>query len=301
MSLRFPFARAPESALRRRPTFAMFALLLGISLCMTGCKSGDSAAAPIPEPSALAERPQAPTTEDRLIVFAATSLKDAFTALGEEFKRAHKGVEVVFNFAGTQELRTQLEQGAAADVFASADLKHMGELLKAGAVISPVTFARNEPVIVVAKESAATIRGIADLKRASRLVVGLPDVPIGRYTLQILDKASEKLGKDFRSRVEANVVSREPNVRQVLAKVSLGEAHAGIVYRTDANSAKDQVAVVGIPPEMNVVAEYPIAIVKGAAHASLARDWVTLATSAEGQRVLNASGFLSPATATAAP
>jgi molybdate transport system substrate-binding protein len=238
--------------------------------------------------------------EGRLVVFAATSLKDAFTRLSADFKRAHAGVEVTFNFAGTQELRTQVEQGAAADVFASADLKHMAELVKAGRVSAPVTFARNEPVIVVAKDSATQIGGIADLKTASQLVMGLPDVPIGRYTLQILDNAAKTLGADFRTRVEANVVSREPNVRQVLAKVSLGEAQAGIVYRTDANAAKDQVVVVTIPPEMNVIAEYPIAVMADAAHPTLARDWVALVVSPEGQAVLSAAGLL-PAQAGTAP
>ncbi|WP_437735482.1 molybdate ABC transporter substrate-binding protein [Sorangium sp. So ce1335] len=232
--------------------------------------------------------------EDRLIVFAAASLRDVFTALGEDFERAHAGVEVTFNFAGTQELRAQLEHGAAADVFASADQRHMDELVRAGRAAGPVVFARNEPVIVVARESAGAIRGLADLPAASRVVLGAPEVPIGRYTLAILDRAAASLGADFRARVEARVVSRELNVRQVLTKVRLGEAQAGVVYRTDAQAAQDGVAIVPIPPDLNVVAEYPIAIVAGAAHPGLARAWVDFVLSEAGQRALRGAGFVAP-------
>src|SRR5262245_44556932 len=181
--------------------------------------------------------PGTATNEDKLVVFAASSLQDVFAKMGEEFQKAHAGVNVTFNFAGTQELRTQLEHGAPADVFAGADTKHMDALVKEFQVTAPVMFARNEPVIVVAREAADKIRALADLPSAKRIVIGVPEVPIGRYTVQILDRAGAKLGGDFSKRVEARVVSRETNVRQVLAKVSLGEADAGIVYRTDARSA----------------------------------------------------------------
>ncbi|WP_437591379.1 molybdate ABC transporter substrate-binding protein [Sorangium sp. So ce1000] len=236
--------------------------------------------------------PASAQREDKLVVFAAASLRDVFTALGEDFKRSHAGVEVTFNFAGTQELRTQLEHGAAVDVFASADQRHMDELVKAGRAAGPVVFARNEPVLVVASESAAAIRGLADLPAATRIVIGTPEVPIGRYTLQILDRASASLGADFRARVESKVVSREPNVRQVLAKVRLGEAQAGVVYRADAQAAQDGVVVVAIPPEVNVIAEYPIAVVSAAAHPGLARAWVDLVLSEAGQGALRRAGFL---------
>ncbi len=235
--------------------------------------------------------PASVAREGKLVVFAAASLREVFTALGEEFKRAHPGVELTFNFAGTQELRMQVEHGAAVDVFASADPHHMDELLRAARVSSPVIFARNQPVIVVAKESVTTLRGLADLPTAPRIVIGTPEVPIGRYTVQILDRASSSLGADFRFRVEARVVSRELNVRQVLAKVSLGEAQAGIVYQTDAHGAQDPVGIVTIPPEVNVIADYPIAVVTGAAHPGLARAWVDLVLSADGQSRLKAAGF----------
>ena len=240
--------------------------------------------------------------EDRLVVFAATSLRDAFTALGADFERAHPGVELTFNFAGTQELRTQLEHGAAVDVFASADQGHMDTLVRSARATAPVVFARNEPVVVVSTEAAASLRSFADLPSATRIVIGTPEVPIGRYTLQVLDRASATaLGADFRSRVEARVVSRELNVRQVLAKVSLGEAQAGIVYRTDAQSARNQVSVVTIPSDINVTADYPIAVVSDAAHPTLGRAFVAFVLSAAGQRTLRSAGFLPAPGSASAP
>jgi molybdate transport system substrate-binding protein len=230
--------------------------------------------------------------EDQLIVFAAASLRDVFTTLGESFKQAHPGVALTFNFAGTQELRTQLEQGAEVDVFASADQRHMAELTHAGRVTNPKVFARNEPVIVVAKESLGRITSLAELPNANRIVVGGPDVPIGRYTLQILEHAAGSLGADFKSRVESKIVSRELNVRQVLTKVSLGEADAGVVYRTDALTVKGGVGVVTIPSEINVIAQYPIGGVTNAKHPLLARAFIDLVLSAEGKAELQKAGFM---------
>jgi molybdate transport system substrate-binding protein len=231
--------------------------------------------------------------EDKLVIFAAASLREVFTALGSDFERAHAGVTLTFNFAGSQELRTQIEHGAPADVFASADQRQVNELLKAARVTSPVVFARNEPVVVVTK--ASPIGDFGDLPRAERIVIGAPEVPIGRYTLQMLDRAAATFGPDFRARVEARVVSRELNVKQVLTKVSLGEAEAGVVYRTDASAAGDQVRALRIPHHVNVIAEYPIAVVSGALHPNLARAWIELVRSATGKQALSKAGFLGPA------
>src|SRR5262249_42357566 len=156
--------------------------------------------------------------------------------------------KVRLSYAGSQELRAQIEQGAKVDVFAAADNKHMAALDKAGALAAPAKiFVRNEPVIVVPKGNPAGVEKIDDLPKAKRLVIGTADVPIGTYTLQILDKATAKLGKDFKDKVMAQVVSRELNVRQILAKVTLGEADAAVVYRTDALTAKDKLEVIAIP------------------------------------------------------
>jgi molybdate transport system substrate-binding protein len=248
-----------------------------------GCQRSES------EPKPSAERRE-------LSVFAASSLRDAFTELAPEFEHAHARVHVMFNFAGTQELRTQLEHGARADVFASADLKHANALLESKRILAPVSFARNEPVVVVPSGPQPGLRAFGDLPSVTKIVIGAPEVPIGRYTLQILDRASQQLGADFRSRVETKVVSRELNVRQVLAKISLGEADAAIVYRTDANAAREKVRLVAIPAELNVIAEYPIAVVADAPEPELAVEWVNLVRSEVGRKVLVAAGFLAPET-----
>jgi molybdate transport system substrate-binding protein len=300
-------ARAARSGLSRqmpgRPFRAQSWQLGFVCLALVASCQKESTPAPGTSAAAAAARPAAaqPAAPSSLVVFAAASLRDVFGTLRDEFVHTHPGLEVTFNFAGTQELRAQLEHGAKVDVFASADQRNMNELSKVSRVLRPVVFARNEPVLVVAKERAALVPSFADLPKAARIVLGVPDVPIGRYTLQILDRASNAdaahggLGKDFRSQVEAKVVSREPDVRQVLAKVSLGEADAAIVYRTDANAAKDKLVTVSIPDALNVLAEYPIAVVSDAEQATLASEWVKFITSSAGQALLHKAGFLSPA------
>jgi len=243
---------------------------------------------------ALVARPgtahAAPAAKE-LILFEAASLKDAFAKLAERFEKENAGAKVIANAAGSQELRTQIEHGAAADVIASADRKQMDALAAQGLVVSPAVFTCNEPVVVVRTGLAATIGTPADLPRAERIVIGAPEVPIGAYTLRILDRLAAKLGPDFSRRVQAKVASRELNVRQVLAKVVLGEADAGVVYRSDAIAARGKVAVVAIPPEANVVAEYPIAALKTAPHPDLARRWIELVKSPAGAAALREAGF----------
>lgn len=259
--------------------------LLSLVLLALGCPSRPAEPAPAAEPAA----------KEPLVIFAAASLRDAFGSLKAEFGRVSPHVDITFNFAGTQELRTQLEHGAPVDVFASADRKHMDALQQRSMVRAPVVFARNEPVIVVARERQGRVAGLADLPRLDRLVVGAPEVPIGRYTTQILANAARVLGSDFSASFQQKVVSRELDVRQVLNKVALGEADAGIVYRTDAASAKGSVGVVAIPAELNVIAEYPIAVTTATAHTTPAGAWVQFVLSPAGQEALNQAGFLSPA------
>jgi molybdate transport system substrate-binding protein len=226
-----------------------------------------------------------------LTVFAASSLRDVFGDLGTTFERAHPGVKTQFNFAGSQELRTQIEQGAPADVYAAADTKHMDDVYKVGLVHAPKLFATNTPVIVVPADNPGNVKSLGDLATVKRLVIGTPEVPIGRYTLEILDKAKARYGADFPARVQARVASREFNVRQVLTKVRLGEADAGIVYRTDTHCAGDKVRIIEIPAELNVVAEYPIATVSRAPNADLARAWVGMLTGPAGKAALERAGF----------
>jgi molybdate transport system substrate-binding protein len=227
-----------------------------------------------------------------LVLFEAASLKEAFARVGAAFAQENAGVNLVTNVAGSQQLRAQIEQGAAADVFAAADHKHMNALVAEGLVMTPAVFACNELVVVVRPALGATVTTLADLPTVERIVVGTPEVPVGSYTQQLLTRAAAKLGADFRTRVESRIVSRELNVRQVLAKVLLGEAAAAVVYRSDAASARGKVLVVAIPPELNVVAEYPIAILTAAPHAALAQRWINLVRSPAGSAALRDAGFV---------
>jgi molybdate transport system substrate-binding protein len=230
--------------------------------------------------SACAERRE-------LTVFAAASLREVFEDLGRAHEARTPGLTVRLSFAGSQELRVQIEHGARADVFASADLEHMAALEEAGRVEAPRIFARNAPVVVVPADNPAGLAAFADLPRARRVVLGAPAVPIGAYTERILDRA----GADFKRRVLARVVSRELNTRQVLAKVALGEADAGVVYRTDA-AAATRVRAIPIPDDLNVLADYPVAALKDAPQAAAAGAFVDLLLSPEGQKRLAAAGFL---------
>jgi molybdate transport system substrate-binding protein len=232
-----------------------------------------------------------------LQVFAAASLRDSFTALAAGFERNHPGVKVRLNLAGSQELRMQIEQGASADVFASADVEHMARLRAQQLVEPPLMFAHNEPVIVVGKGNPFGVRELRDLRKVKRLVVGTAEVPIGRYTHQILKRYQASGGAaaaDDVKAIGARVVSRELNVRQVLAKVVLGEADAGIVYRSDAAAAAGKVEMVAIDRAANVVAEYPVARLRRSSQPALAEAWIALLRSPEGQRQLSRSGLLPP-------
>jgi molybdate transport system substrate-binding protein len=236
----------------------------------------------------------AKTGQRDVIIFAAASLREACTELQRPFEQAHQGVHLRFNFAGSQELRTQLENGAPADVFISADRRQMDEAAKAGLVGQELLLLSNSPVLIVPSSNPAGLKRFVDLPSVKRLVIGTKEVPIGNYTSQVLDKASATLGSDFRSRVEARVVSRELNVKQVLAKVVLGEADAGIVYASDAASAGAQVQVVPIPPEFNVVAHYPMAVVKRASYPSVANAYVQFLASPAARAVFARFGFGPP-------
>ena len=226
-----------------------------------------------------------------LTVFAAASLREVFQTIALDFEKQHPNLKVRFNFAGSQDLRVQIEQGAKVDVFASADWKHMKTLATQGLVAEPAVFARNLPVIVVPKNNPAKVTTFADLAKVKHLVVGAPEVPIGAYTESIFAAAEKLQGKAFAEKVRANVRSRELNVRQVLTKIAMGEGDAGIVYKTDAMTMPDKVLIIEIPAALNVIAEYPIAALKAAPHAELAHDFVKLVLSKEGAKVLGGAGF----------
>ncbi len=236
-------------------------------------------------------RPAAAAPPRELIVFAAASLKEAFAAVTSAFEMEHPGVHVVLNLAGSQELRAQIEQGAPADLFASADRDQIYPLAAAGLVERPVALTCNRPILITRPEMTA-IQSLGDLPRAQRIVLGAPEVPIGHYTAELLGRAARLYGAEFPARVQARVASRELNVRQVVAKVVLGEADAAIVYATDAIAARGKVRVVPVPDAVNVLAEYPIAVAHGAAHAPLARAFIEFLEGPIGARALKQAGFL---------
>ncbi|HEX6030973.1 MAG TPA: molybdate ABC transporter substrate-binding protein [Tepidiformaceae bacterium] len=231
-----------------------------------------------------------------ITVFAASSLTDALKAAADGFELEHPDARVEFNFAASSALAIQINEGAPADVFASADAAQMKVVTDKGNAEQPEVFARNVPVIVAPADSAA-VTSFDDLARPGlKLVLGAPAVPIGAYSRQILENASGPGGisSDFSDRVLANLKSNEPNVRSVLTKVQLGEADAGIVYRTDTAAAGDDVRVIEIPSRYNVVADYFIARVKPTGSPGPGQDFVAFLLSADGRAVLRKYGFETP-------
>lgn len=231
------------------------------------------------------------------MVFAASSLREPFLELAQGFEDTHPGARVRMQFAGSQLLRVQLEHGARADVFASADQRHMEALQSRGMVEAPELFARNALVVVVAGHAAGVVTDFHALPRAGRIVLGHPEAPIGRYTATLLENA----GAAFAARVREHLVSEELNVGQVLHKVVLGEADAGIVYRSDLLSAGAGVNALEIPSGVAPIAEYPIAVTREAREPELARAWVAWVRSETGVRVLERAGFLMMPEAVAQP
>jgi molybdate transport system substrate-binding protein len=237
-------------------------------------------------------------------VFAAASLTESFRELGRVFEQGHPGVTVQFNFAGSQQLALQMEQGAPADVFASADQRWMDYARDKGLVQgdAPV-FARNRLVVIVPRTNPARIGGLPDLvRRGTKVVLAAEAVPVGKYSREALTRLGKVQGfpAEYDRKVLANVVSQEENVKSVVAKVQLGEADAGMVYRSDVTPAVARyVRVFEIPEGSNVLAEYPIAVVKSSHNAAAARAFVDLVRGDDGQRVLRQHGLI-PATATAA-
>jgi molybdate transport system substrate-binding protein len=218
-------------------------------------------------------------------VFAAASLTAAFTKIGEQFTAANGGTKVTFNFAGSQALATQIQQGAPADVFASADIPNMGKVKDL--VGTPQNFASNLLAIVVEKGNPKGVKGLDDLASPDlKVVLAAEEVPAGKYAKQVLDQAG----------VAVKPVSQEDNVKAVVTKVSLGEADAGIVYVTDVTAGGDKVEGVDIPQDQNVTATYPIATVKASKAQVKAQAFMDLVLSDQGQQVLKQCGFLPPPT-----
>lgn len=261
----------------------LLSLIVLFVLLLVGCTPASS--------SPMSE--SATETSRTLTVFAAASLTDAFTEIGVNFEAANPGVTVIFNFAGSQALRTQIEEGAPVDIFASANAKEMDTLM-AGSFVTqgvPQIFLSNKLVIIVPEGNPVGLDGVEDLATAGlKLVLAAEEVPVGRYSREAFDLMNAQYGNDFKDKVLANVVSNEDNVKQVVAKVQLGEADAGIVYTSDAVAAPG-LPTIEIPAAMNVIAAYPIAPLVESANSELAAAFVRYVLSSEGQTVLQEWGF----------
>ena len=237
-----------------------------------------------------------PAEGGNLTVFAAASLTESFGEMKTQLEAANPGLTITYNFAGSQALVTQLTEGNAADVFASASNAQMKAAQDGGVIDgTPVVFTQNRLALIVPKDNPANIQTYADIANSGvKLVLAQSDVPVGNYARQSICKAGDDTatyGDDFVANVQNNIVSEEDNVKAVASKVALGEADAGIVYTTDVTAdIKDQVVEIEIPQPVNVVAKYPIAPVKGG-NAELADAFIAFVNGPDGQAILQKYNF----------
>lgn len=276
-------------------------MLLILLLASAGCTPQAAPSAPTTAPTTVSTTlaPTQPSSGSKtMTVLAAASLIESFTELGKMFETQNPGVKVSFNFAGSQQLAQQLDQGAGADVFASASPKYMDAAVTSKRVnkVDAKTFVKNRLVVIFPKDNPAGLKALTDLANPGlKLDLADKSVPVGQYALDFLDKAVKDPGFDpqFKVNVVKNVVSYEDNVKSVLTKVSLGEVDAGIVYVTDITAAAAaKVGKLDIPDALNIIATYPIAPISDSKNADLAKAFVALVLSPEGQQVMAKYGFI---------
>ncbi|MCT9089115.1 molybdate ABC transporter substrate-binding protein [Streptomyces sp. ASQP_92] len=268
------------TARRRRAAAAVVTAALLVPLAAACGSDKDSAGAKTASPSGgSGSAPKAA----QLTVLAASSLTDVFKAAGAAYEKENPGTHVKFSFAGSQELAAQVKQGAPADALVTADTKTM-DGLKADVNDSSI-IARNRLVVVAGEGNPKKIEGLRSLSSDTlKVVLAAPQVPVGRYSKQVLDA----------QKITVKPVSQEPNVRAVLSKVELGEADAGIVYKTDAASAKGKVDTIDIPDAQNAVAKYPAATLKTSKNSDAAAAFVKWLSSPEARKILTDAGFQQP-------
>ncbi|MEU7993871.1 molybdate ABC transporter substrate-binding protein [Micromonospora sp. NPDC049060] len=257
-------------AARRARTVAAAAITALVALA--GCGAGTTAGGG--------------STDGTVTVFAAASLTGSFTRIGQDFEAAHPGTTVVLNFAGSAALAAQINQGAPADVFASAATRNMTTVAEAGnADGDPVVFVRNQLVVAVPKGNPRGVAGLADLARPGvKVALCAEQVPCGAAARTALDAAS----------VALTPVTLEQDVRGALSKVRLGEVDAALVYRTDALAAAADVTAVEFPESARAVNDYPIVALRDAPNPDGARAFVAYVRSERGRAVLTAAGFQAP-------
>jgi molybdate transport system substrate-binding protein len=256
---------------------AILALLL-----VAGCTSAGSAPAP---------------EKNELTVFTAASLTGAMTDIAKAYEAGHPDTKIVLNFDGSQALRTQIEQGAHADLFLSANIKHMAALQGEGLIVneSVKTFTKNKLAVLVPRDNRANITGLSDLATPGiRLVIGTKEVPFGDYTRQVLGKMANDsaYGPEYRNAVMKNVVSEDPAVTALVAKLQVGEADAGIAYASDVSEDdRALVTTIPIPDRYNVIAVYPLGIVQESKVKDQAAAFAQFINSTEGNAILIQYGF----------
>jgi molybdate transport system substrate-binding protein len=263
--------RAPRKRPMRRFPAALALVSAAVLATACGSDSGNTGAQ---------QQPSGPKT---LTVFAAASLTESFGALEKRFEAEHAGVDVKFSFGGSSQLVQQINEGAKADVFASADQANMDKAVKANRIDGqPQVFARNKLTIAVPPGNPKGIKSFADLaKEGTKVVVCAPQVPCG--------SATQKVEKN--TGVTLKPVSEEQDVKSVLAKVQSGVADAGLVYVTDASSATGKVDKVDFPESSGAINDYPIAVVKDAPEAALAKQFTDFVLGPEGKEELGKVGF----------
>ena len=269
----------PRSASGRRVRFLAVACAVIAALVLAACSSSSSTTSSSGGSSSA-------KLSGTLVVFAATSLTDAFNKIGAQFHQANPGVTVKFNYNGSSSLATSINQGAPADVFASAAPANMKTVTDAGnAADTPKIFASNQGEIMVEKGNPDHITSVSQLANpAVKVVVCAPEVPCGAVATAIFKNAD----------VTVKPVSEETNVGGVVTKVTLGEADAGIVYVTDVKANEGKATGVPIPAAENDTTEYPIAEVKGAPNASASVAFINYVLGPDGQKVLASFGFMPP-------
>jgi len=273
----------------------LFSLTLLLSIFLTACGASSS-----PTPDSAIEAPTLTLTDipsnaepRALTVFAAASLTDAFLEIGAAFDSANPGVTTIFNFAGSQALKTQIEEGAPVDVFASASSKEMDSLVAGSFITADAAqvFLSNRLVVILPVDNPSALEKLEDLANPGiKLVLAAEEVPAGKYARQALELMDASFGAGFKDKVLANIVSNEDNVKQVVAKVQLGEADAGIVYVSDIMAKRDLISI-EIPANLNVIANYPIAPLVKSKNAKLAAQFIEYVLSDEGQAILAKWGF----------
>lgn len=276
-----PYTIERTARLRARRRTAAAALTAALLVPLAACSSDDDAKKDTGGSTTSGAASAAPPAN--LTVLAAASLTDVFKTAGAAYEKAHPGTKLTFSFAGSQELVAQVSQGSPADVLVTADTKSMDKVRADTG--TPSIIAENRLVIATGEGNPHKVDELKDLADTKlKVVLAAPEVPAGKYSKQILDKQN----------LTVQPVSQEPNVRAALSKVELGEADAGLVYRTDAESAADKVDAVEIPDAQNAIAQYPAATLKDSRNAEAAAAFVAWLSSPEGQKILQDAGFQKP-------